>query len=318
MKRYLCLFAFLLLPTIGFAQFGTLTSGAPTPALALQPSFPTPGQLVNVSFDDSRSAASGARLRWSYNNVPLPSAENARAIQLIAPPVGQSGIVKLKLEKDGLTETYQAVIKPLYVDIIVEPLTHVPAFYLGRALPSIGSQIKAQVLLNNGKALGTNYIYTWRINDDVYSGGALRGVNKILFSMPQGSSATLSVEVKTEAGVIIAKRTIAIPQAKPELYFYEVNTLFGLEPKALTRDFNLIANSALLRAEPYNLDSFVFNRPGILAWEINQKPAVSGEANPYEITLERTGNSGNSNLGFQVRSLTQLLQGVEADILIRI
>lgn len=318
MKWNLCLFLLLLLPSIGFAQFGTLSSSVPQPTLVTQPSYPTPGQLVTIEFDDSRSAAAGATLRWSYDGVAIPNADNSRAVQLIAPEVGEFATIKLTLEKNGLRESYQTILKPLYLDIIFEPQTHVPAFYLGRALPTIGSQIRATALLNNGQPLGTNYSYTWRINDSVFGGGALQGQNIITFTMPQGSEAIVSLEITAQNGTTIAKRTLSLPSQAPELYFYELNSLYGLEPRALSKSFNIIANSVMVRAEPYYLDSSTFNQPGILEWRINNQAVTSVESNPYEITLERTGMSGNASLGFHVRSLRQLLQGVEDNLLLNL
>jgi hypothetical protein len=139
------------------------------------------------------------------------------------------------------------------------------------------------------------------------------GASVINFTVPQGSTAVLSLQVSTGKGVVLAKRTISVPVVKPELYFYEVNPLFGILPRAIDRSFNLIGNGATLRAEPYYLDSLVFNNPSILNWKINRDIA-SPDSNPYEITLERTGYPGDAALEFEVRSTTQLLQGVRGGI----
>lgn len=218
----------------------------------------------------------------------------------------------------GASETHSVTLKPLYLDLIIEPQTHVPDFYIGRALPSVGSQVNVTALLNNGKSFDTNYIYTWRINDAVYQGTGLRNKNSINFTLPQGSNTTLSLQVATYSGVVIAKRTLFVPQAKPELHFYEINPLYGIETKALVGDFSLIGNSAIIRTEPYYLDSNVFNNPTILNWTINRNPASPDSSNPYEVTLERTGEAGDANLGFQVQSTTQLLQGVKGSLVIHI
>ena len=285
------------------------------PSLVVEPAYPTPGSEFTVRFDDVRSAAQGANIRWFYNNVEV--AQDTREVVFVAPEVGQSATVKVLLDVSGRIETYQTVVEPLYFDLIIEPQTHVPEFYPGRALPSVGSQTRVTALLDNGRSLGNDYIYLWRINDTVFGAGPLRGQNAITFPMPQGIEAILSVQVSTLSNVVVAKRTIAIRSVRPEVQWYELNTLYGLETRALT-SFNLIGNSAIFRAEPYYLDSVVFNRPDILEWKLDRAKIISNNTNPYEMTLERTGNPGDALLGFQVRSLSQLLQGANKNLQINL
>lgn len=315
MRLLLCSLVFLFAPYLAFAQFSGLSSNLNEgPSLVKTPLYPSPGEQVTLNYDDYRSSVAGARLIWFYNNTVIADAENQRTVSVTAPAVGESVTIKVALDIDGGVEIHTTTIAPLYLDIIIEPQTHVPGFYLGRALPSVGSQVKATALLNNGRALGNGYIYTWRINDSVFNGGPLRDTNKIEFTMPLGSASTISLQVTTYDGVVLAKRSLILPSAKPELYFYEINSLYGLETKELRGNFNLISNSATIRTEPYYLSSQVFNNPSILKWTINSAQVSSDIQNPYEVTLSRTGEIGSADLGFHVRSTTQLLQGVKGDV----
>ena len=311
MRSLLILLIFFIVPQITQAQYTGMSSNLSTvPALATEPSYPSPGQEVTVSFEDFRGGMSGARLTWFYNGNAIRDAENQHTVKVTAPAAGDKATIKLTLDYNGLIESYTTTIAPLYLDIIIEPQTHVPGFYIGRALPSIGSHVKATALLGNGKLLGNNYIYNWRINDTVFEGGSLRNANKINFVMPQDRNSTLSLQISTYNNVVVAKRTIFVPVAAPELYFYEINSLFGLESRTL-KDFNLIANTATIRTEPYYLDSEVFNDPNVLEWKINNSLVTSDGKNPYEVTLERTGEPGDATIDFRVRSTIQLLQGVD-------
>lgn len=302
----------------GVAAQGLTNGIAQQPTITLQPAYPSPGDTVTATFEDYRGATMGASLQWIYDGNAIPDANNQRTVTFTAPRVGETATIKVLLDLGGRQEVYQATIQPKYLDLIIEPQTHVPEFYLGRPLPSVGSQVKVTALLSNGSSLGTDYIYLWRINDTAYGGGPLRGASSIMFTMPQGLSAVLSLQVSTPAGVVIAKRTISIPSRKPELLFYEVNTLYGLESQAINQNFNLIANTAIVRAEPYYLDSRVFNYPDLVDWSINNRKVENESSNPYEITLERTGDPGDATVSFHVRSLSQLLQGVERSININI
>jgi hypothetical protein len=312
------LFVIFLLPQLCAAQPPDAGNVNPTPELDLQPAFPSPGEKVTVTFTDYRGGMVGSEINWFYNDNLIPDAKDKHEVSVMAPGVGEQASVKMVVNQHGLLETHRTTIKPIYLDLIVEPQTHVPEFYTGRALPSIGSQINVTALLSDGKSLSTNYIYTWRINDTVYENGPIRNQNIISFPMPQGSNSILSLQVSTYDGTNIAQRAIYLPSVKPEIHFYEINPLYGLSTKAIVGNFNLIGNSTTFRTEPYYLDSNVFNYPDILDWKINNQKATPDSNNPYEVTLERTGDPGSTRLDFHVRSLSQLLQGAKSGITINI
>jgi hypothetical protein len=202
-----------------------------------------------------------------------------------------------------------AVIRPIYLDVIVEPQTRVPAFYQGRALPSVFSTVNVTALLNDGKMLTSDLIYTWRVNNKVVEDGPIRGRNRTSFITPRDSEVIVSVEVTRPTGEVIAGRTFTIPSVLPELHFYEINTLYGISRKAVVDNFTLTANSATLSAEPYYLDSLVFNNPNINVWSIDGDEMPQNGTNPYHITIQRNGEPGQSSLGFHVRSTDIILQG---------
>ena len=218
---------------------------------------------------------------------------------------------------DGGKTTISKVFEPMYVDIIVEPETHVPGSYAGRALPSVGSTVHLTALLNDGAPMGKDFVYLWRVNQTVLEGGPIRGRNKISFTMPQDSYSIVSVQISRPNGTILSKRSTIVYTTAPQIHFYEVNALYGTELKSL-RDFNMIGSSATIKAEPYYLDSRTFNSPGLLEWGINNQVTSGDSNNPYNITLEKTGFSGRASLDFHVRNTTSLLQGARKDLNINI
>lgn len=319
MRMLIVLFFLLLFPSFSYAQLDSSFLNESGSFLELQPEYPNPGDTVTVSLNDYQSNSYGATVTWYIDGTLRPELNNQRSVSLIASEVGQNTTIRAVLtEPSGQTEVASHTITPVYLDIIVEPQTHVPDFYAGRALPSLGSVVNLTALLNNGTMMGSDYVYTWRINDQVLDGGPVRGRNKISFATPQGSNLILSLQVTRLDGTIIAKRSLTVPSVSPEIVFYEVNSLYGLAQHSLGKDFFLTGNSATLRAEPYYLDSQVYNQPSLLEWTINNRTSDPSGNNPYEITLERTGYGGTADLGFHVRSTTQLLQGAKGNIKISI
>ena len=311
-------FALLLcfLPLFSHAQIGTGDFLNTSLAIELSPAFPSPGDSFTATINDYSSDAYGATIEWSYNDSALDWAFNKRSIELTAPAAGESAALKAVLKKPtGSAVTLTQTITPLYVDIIIEPQTHVPSFFQGRALPSPGSTVNATALLGTDTLLTGDYLYTWRINATVIQGGPLRGGNRISFIMPQDSTSVLSLTVTRLDGRIIARRSISIPVAAPKLLFYEVSTLYGMLTKALQSPFPFIAGSATLRAEPYYLDSAVFNNPSVANWYIDGAVVPSGQ-DPYDITLEKTGDAQRTNIQFRVQSTTKLLQGTKGSLIL--
>lgn len=298
------------------AQINTDFAG-PNGKIELNPPFPQPGDVVTASLNDYGLGASGATISWELNGQLVPDATNARETSITAGEVGSQTNITARLQlTDGTIHVLNTVIEPYYLDIIIEPQTRTPATYSGRALPSQGSSVNATAILSADTVLNGDYIYTWSLNQRVVGKGSIRGNNQVNFEMPRGSRSTLSVTVSRATGEVLAQRFISIPSVKPELYFYEVHPLYGTISRALSRSYNLIGNSVVLSAEPYYLDSRVFNEPDIKDWEIGgEKTNTFG--NPYEITVQTVGESGSETVSFHVRSLSEILQGAEKSLTIR-
>lgn len=317
MRFILFLLLLIASPITSQAQFtGNLLVESDV-SLELQPAFPEPEKPVSITVSDIRSGGYGSAIKWYLDGVAIPNANNQRVVQITAGKAGTQQTIEATLtSQNGIVSKVKAVIKPIYVDVIVEPQTHVPDFYQGRSLPSVGSNVNLTALLSDGKKILTNnYIYTWRVNNAVLEGGPIRGRNQTSFTAPQDEDVIISLQVSSLDGEIIASRAFTVPAVLPELHFYEINTLYGVSHKAIISEYNLIGNSTTLVAEPYYLDSRIFNYPDISVWNIGREEVSQNNANnPYEITLERTGKSGSLSVGFHVRSTDILLQGARDSI----
>jgi len=284
----------------------------PNSTLVIQPEFPRPGETITAELSDYGSSVYGATITWYKNSQELTEFNNYRQITLTAGELGTTDTITAVLINNNQRESVQAVITPVYLDIIIEPQTRVPNFYLGRSLPSLGSIVNATALIN-GQA-NQNLIYTWRVEQTVLENGPIRGRNQVSFSTPMGSSLALSLQVTRPDGVVVAKRTVLLPSVEPEIHFYELSTLFGMSHRAVIDRYNLTSQSATIQAEPFYLDSRVYNNPNVKVWSINNREVSNNASNPYQITLQRTGAFGSNSLEFHVRDLTQVLQGAKASI----
>jgi hypothetical protein len=306
-------FLFLFTPLFVGAQFSGVDYLETGTDIEVQPTYPQPEETVQFTLNDYEGGYYGATLEWFKNGTLIPNTQSKRTITLTAPKAGESDTISLVLKTPtGKTRVLRKVISPLYADIIVEPQTHVPNFYKGRALPSAGSTINLTALLSDTGFRDTDLVYRWEVGDEVIEGGALRGRNQISFVAPQDSEIFVSLQISTPAGETLADRAIFIQSVRPMLAFYEINALYGVEPRAIGKDFTMISDSTVIVAEPYYLDSNVFNYPNVLEWKINRDTVESTSGNPYELLLEKTGDSGTATINFQVQSTTDFLQGARS------
>lgn len=294
------------------AGFGALGGGAQI-EMSFSPDYPEPGQETLVSIDNFVSSLYGSEITWLKNGVEITEAKNKREFTITAGNLGEKTNLSVTLNStNGASQKTSRVIEPVYLDIILEPQTHVPDFYQGRALASAGSLVNAIALLFGQNVATTNLVYTWKVNDKVLGGGGQRAQNKVSFETPMDSQVFISLDVSDTQGKTLARRSLLMPTTRPSLKFYEVNTLYGVIERPVT-NFFLVGNSATLRAEPYHLDSRVYNSPDVSVWKIDNQN-LSGSGNPYEVTIQKTLVSGNGVISFQVQSISQLLQGATSKL----
>lgn len=311
--RYL-FFAFLLvlLPGASLSAQTDLLYSQQALSIDLAPLFPGPEESFTATINDYSLPRQGSGIRWFVDGNLVPEAKNERSLSLTAKKAGSATKIEVVVDfADGKSVRNAVTVNPVWLDVIIEPQTRVPAFYSGRALPSSGSTVNATALINGGATTPGNLMYTWRVNNQVLNGGSVRGKNNVSFTMPQGQYATLNLEVRSVSGETIARRIFDIQSAKPDISFYEVSTLYGMNERAITGTLPLIGSSLTVRAEPYHLALETFNRPDHVEWKIAGVRYPNSSNNPYEVTLATQGGSGRSSINFHVRNTVQVLQGAQ-------
>lgn len=281
------------------------------PTIELEPRFPNPNQTFTATLNDYSLASGATSITWEVDGEEVSSAQNSRSISLTAKAVGKSTVVSVTIgQSSGGTLTIRRTIAPVYLDIVLEAQTRTPAFYLGRALPSLGSTVNATAILSGYNTSQNDLLYTWRLNNTVIDGGSLRGKNSVSFEVPYGQQPLLTVDINKLNGEAVMRKTINFPSVSPTVLFYETSSLYGIKHKPIT-NLSLVGLSTSVQAEPYYLNLLTYNNPEFLEWKIDRTPSNQSAQNPYEITLGRDSGTGVSEVNFHVRSLSELLQGGE-------
>lgn len=308
---FLFFFGFFTTPMV-FAQISTAPFLSQL-QIVTEPLYPAPHSEVAVNLNDYALASAGGTIEWTVSGARRNDLVNKRSFVLTTGFEGVPVVIEAIITPEsGPRSSARTTITPVYLDLIIEAQTRVPGFYLGRALPSIGSAVNVTALINGNAISPQDLVFRWQLNDTVLLGGPVRGQNQVAITMPQGG-ATLGVVVERANGSIVASKNIFLLNAEQAVRFYEVNSLYGMAKRPPER-LSLIGNSTTVRAEPYHLDIRTYNNPDIANWSSTALTLTQG-ANPYEATLVRQGSvSGFSSVGFHVRSESQILQGAQAGL----
>ena len=281
--------------------------------ITLSPQFPGPGELVSIELDDYSIDSSGATILWILDGIETPTFKNLRTISLISPTVGKTITVEVRLVfSNKPTISAKTTIRPLYVDLVVEPQTYTSVFYHGRALPVHGSIINLTTLIqgSNGMFNPQEYTYNWQLNGKSIYGGPRAGNNRAQIVVPFGRNSLIGLTITSKSGEVVGRKVVSIPIQEVDVIFYENSTLYGLSERAIGDSLTLVGNSSTIRAVPYNLDTRSISRSLFTEWRINSQISNTETRDPFEINIQLEGG-GEARVGFKIRNLSELLQGDE-------
>lgn len=308
------LLVILVAPTIAAAQFlPDYASGASALTVAFNPAYPAPGEVVTATLDDAAIGSAFSTITWIIDGKETPSVTNNRSFTFTAGTLGVPTVVTARLTIPGGTSLEATrSITPSYTDIIVEPQTYTPQTYAGRALPTVGSRVYATALSQGiaGPLTPESHSYFWKLNGTPIGGGAKLGAHQVVYTVPYGRNHTLSVEIFDSRGRLVARRGVNVQTTEVDLKFYEVSSLYGLGNTVVQNPMQFIGNTLTLRVAPYNLDLQSNTQNTFSEWRVNNTLVRSETSDPYELTLERTGQ-GQSEVGFKIRHREALQQGGE-------
>ena len=287
-------------------------SGAPSMSLVTTPTDPGPNEQATVLLDAYAFDTTGATITWYIDGVEQTDYKNARSIVLQTGDLGDTMSVKSVISIPGAgTRTVTKILNPSVVDIVLEGDTMVPLFYKGRALPSARSTVYATALPHTGTTVSDNTLYyTWKLGSSVILGGTTRGLNAIVFQMPENKNTVLSVVVTDANGNQVGSKSIQLVAADTLLRFYEDNPLRGESRKTIGDNFALIGEETTVRAEPYFVSKDIFRNGGVYEWSLNGAVVQNPSPEPQLITLRQTGTGGTAKVGFKLTNTQALMQRV--------
>lgn len=316
-------FIFTLATPLVQAQFSSFTnpttgtSNGSGAYLQVLPQYYEPNSTVSVELNSYSINTNGATIQWFVDSTAQPNFQNEHTLQLTTGELGTSQTVRAILtQASGIQIPLATTITPIRVDMLVEADTLTPAFYRGRSLPTSGSAVRVTALPFTGTNQDpSQFSYSWQVGEDAINGGSSRpGENSVTFTPSFDTSPKVQVTIFDSEGAIVATRSIRVPIVEPELHFYEINPLRGIQTTALDADYIFQGSEMQVRAEPYYMSRGLQAEDLHIAWKINNRSISNPSTDPQQISLRRQGDMGMFTLEFEIRNLNQLLQGIKDDI----
>lgn len=211
------------------------------------------------------------------------------------------------------------------IDFIINPLTYVPPFYRGQALPTPGSIVQVYAIphiYSQGSRISlSNLIFEWKLDGNIIKEQSGRGKNKFIFSLPKTLMGENEILLKVSSlnGRSAYEKTERVRIQKPEVVLYKTSALVGKSPIAI---LNLEAKSNedfAIIAEPFFFDFNSLLRSTV-SWLANGAKINTGqEQNPFILELSSpAGTEFENNISFKVGDEKNVFQKGEGKINIKI
>ncbi len=299
-----------LLPLGALAETKIITT--PDLTIKVTPADPGPNTPVIINLDSYSFDIGRARIVWTVNGRETAGYNNA-GISFTTGEVGTLTNVRAQIKPFGERErTLTISIIPAQVDLLWRGDTYTPQDYLGGKRISIettGQVVALPLIIDQTKKpiSPEQLVYTWLDNGREMAPASGLGKDTYVFKAPIGGTKEIKVIVETIDGRLRAQQTALIPIAKPELRFYVDNALTGPNyAKALTDNFKLTGERALLRVEPYFFpNSLVKGGDLIYRWSLNGR--ALDNLGPV-LGVESGNRSGTANLEVAVNNPLSLFQ----------
>jgi hypothetical protein len=300
--------------SLGFAHAQFSAGDSIGASLETNPKFPGPNESVQVSLNAYSINTTGARVTWYVDDKKLEYSQNERSIRVTTGDIGEKTTVRAVISfPNGNQLPLSVTFSPVDVHVILEASTYVPLFYLGRALPSESSLVRAIAIPLMGTNVDVKTLsYAWKHNGSALFGGPVKGKQSIELRMPKYQGDVLTVEVFDERGKVLGNKAIVLNPSEPLLRFYEDNPLRGMNHRAIQGSFTLIGEEATIRAVPYFMDTDMNTNTVSFEWLLDGM-VVRSNSEPNTVTLRKIGvGGGEASLDLRVllkRTMPQYLTG---------
>ena len=313
-----------------FALFVAFEFILPTQAMAISsdilvgmtPPNPAPFENTTITLSSYANDLDTVLISWSLNGKNSISGIGKKSFSTTAPASGSIATVTAKIAlPDGEIEKSITIRSNVLVLLWQANDSYVPPFYRGKALPSLGSEIKVVAMPEIRNEASTvspqNMTYAWKkdYTNDVEGSGY--GKNFFTYTNDYlDNSNSISVVASTIDQNNSSQATINVGAVEPKILFYKNDSKLGIVWDQALPNTHRIQASELVTAIPYFISPKELRHPSLIwNWFINDNPInISGfKKNVIPLQVE-SGTSGTSRVKLQIDNQDKIFQTVSKEI----
>jgi hypothetical protein len=313
------LIKYVLLVVAIFTAINTFASSSTGIALTVAPQNPLPGEDTTITLNSFAYNLDIVKITWLVSGVKAGEGIGKKTFTVTAPTSGKETVVTAEVAlPDGVVEI-SASVRPNTMALLWEATdSYVPPFYKGKALPTLGSEIKIVALpeIRNGSTTinPKNMTYDWKFNYE--NDAAASGYGKNSYTYTQDyleNTSIVGVTATTLSQNGGAAGDISIGSFLPRILFYKKDTAIGtLWENALTSG-HVVGSEEVIVAAPYFVSPKNLWHPTLRwDWSINgQSIPTTDSLHPNLLPIKpNPGTSGTANISLQVNNSEKIFETV--------
>ena len=282
-------------------------------AISLSPQYPQPGQTVHLSAAGTGIDLENSAIIWRANGKIIAQGTGADSADVTVGALGSETAVEVDVDTpDGTLLSAEATLAPTTLDLLVGSDSYVPPFYVGRALPSAGTNVIVQAVAHFKKADGTSIpdgsiVYTWKRNNEAIASVSGRGKAAAIISAPHlFTSDTITVDAVSSDGTRAARTSVIVSASDAILDLYEDHPLYGiLYNRALGASVFIPESEMTFAGVPYFAQtSSPTSRSLSYEWHVNNQKITPSTSAPNEITINAQNSNGRADIALEVTHAT--------------
>ena len=280
--------------------------------IEFSPRYPAPGETVRLTVKSALFDIAGSDLKWEARGKTIAEGKGVDSAEVVAGALGTETAVEVTLiSADLTTASARATIAPTELHLLVDSDSYLPPFYKGGARASAGTRLLLQAVphfrLGSTFVPASDLMYTWRRNEEVLGNISGRGKSTVIIPAPHlFGTDKVSVEVRTDDGLLSREASVSLSSSEPVLTLYEDHPLFGtlyhraLGPSASIPESEMTFAAVPLFAQARSAVDGALN----FSWKVNGASVSSNPSAPHKLTINADNSTGVALVGLEVTHAT--------------
>lgn len=301
------------------------SAGAVSPSsilVSVAPENPAPEEEVTITLNSYAADLNSVSISWLVGGKNISSGIGLKTFTVKAPAASAELRVTAVLDlPDGRLEKV-ILLRPAVMALLWQANdSYVPPFYRGKALPTLGSEIKLvaipEIKTSAGAVSPKNMVYSWKKdygNDAAASG---YGKNYYIFTQDYLEDANnIGVTAATTDGRYSSAGEMTVRVFDPKILFYKIDSALGTIWEYAIGSGHRIVGEEILEAAPYFVSPSDVRLPSLIwDWSINGTyVGVEGILPNVLPVRAQPGASGTSSIKVELSNKYKLFMSAEKEI----